>query len=62
MSKLEKLRLEIELARKRLHHLAEVKGGNLIDHEVAAGSVELDRLIVDYEREKNARFRGDEMN
>lgn len=52
MSKLEELKIEIEKARKLLHYLAEAKGGNLIDQEVAAGSVALDQLIVAYEREK----------
>ncbi len=52
MSKLEELKLEIEKARKHLYYLAEAKGGNLIDQEVAAGSMALDRLIVAYEREK----------
>lgn len=58
MSKLETMKEGIEEARKRLHELVEAKGGNLIDSEVAARSVELDKLIVEYEREKRRQQQG----
>ncbi|WP_346353179.1 aspartyl-phosphate phosphatase Spo0E family protein [Azotosporobacter soli] len=52
MVKLEGMKIAIEEARKRLHLLVEAKRGNLVDPEVAAYSMELDELIVQYEREK----------
>lgn len=52
MSPLGKKQQEIERTRLRLHDLVEEKAGNLIDEEVAELSTHLDRLIVDYEKEK----------
>lgn len=47
----EKLR-EIEAMRVQLHRLVLNKNGNMIDPEVAEMSIQLDRLIVDYEQSK----------
>ncbi len=44
---------EIERTRLQLHDLVLEKAGNLIDKDVAELSMYLDRLIVDYEREKS---------
>ncbi len=52
MSNLQKLAQEIERVRVHLHELVKEKAGNLIDHEVTAVSIELDKLIVEYERAK----------
>lgn len=43
---------EIEEMRRKLHHMVEQKAGHLRHEEVAKLSVELDYLIVDYERLK----------
>jgi len=50
MSNLQKLAQEIERVRVHLHELVDEKAGNLIDQEVTAVSIELDKLIVEYER------------
>lgn len=55
MSKLQEQQQEIERVRRRLHELVEAKAGNLIDAEVAELSSYLDRLIVEYERQKTLR-------
>lgn len=52
MSKLQNLAQEIERVRVHLHQLVEKKSGNLIDQEVAEVSIQLDKLIVEYEKEK----------
>lgn len=52
MSKLQILAQEIECVRSHLHQLVERKSGNLIDHEVAEVSIQLDKLIVEYEKAK----------
>jgi hypothetical protein len=52
MSNLQKLAQEIERVRVHLHELVAKKAGNLIDQEVTAVSIELDKLIVEYERTK----------
>jgi hypothetical protein len=57
MSNLQKLAQEIERVRVHLHELVEEKAGNLIDHEVTAVSIELDKLIVEYERAKRSQIK-----
>lgn len=57
MSNLQKLAQEIERVRIHLHELVEVKSGNLIDQEVAAVSIQLDKLIVEYEKVKMQQAR-----
>jgi hypothetical protein len=57
MSNLQKLAQEIERVRVHLHELVEEKAGNLIDHEVTAVSIELDKLIVEYERAKRPQIK-----
>ena len=52
MSKLQNLAQEIERVRVHLHQLVEKKSGNLIDQEVAEVSIQLDKLIVEYEKAK----------
>jgi hypothetical protein len=52
MSDLQQLEQEIENVRITLHQLVHKKSGNLIDHEVAAVSIQLDKLIVEYEKIK----------
>ncbi len=52
MLNLQKLAQEIERVRVHLHELVDQKAGNLIDQEVTAVSIELDKLIVEYERAK----------
>lgn len=52
MSNLQNLAQEIERVRVHLHELVDKKEGNLIDQEVTAISIELDKLIVEYERAK----------
>lgn len=52
MLNLQKLAQEIERVRIHLHELVDQKAGNLIDQEVTAVSIELDKLIVEYERAK----------
>ncbi|AIF54244.1 aspartyl-phosphate phosphatase Spo0E family protein [Pelosinus sp. UFO1] len=53
MSNLQKLAQEIERVRVHLHELVDKKSGNLIDKEVAAVSIALDQLIVQFEKAKN---------
>ena len=57
MSDFKQLEQEIESVRASLHKLVEQKDGNLIDHEVAALSIQLDKLIVEYEKNKDAKVR-----
>ncbi len=57
MFNLQKLAQEIERVRAHLHELVEQKSGNLIDPEVAEVSIQLDKLIVEYERVKMRNVR-----
>ncbi len=57
MFNLQKLAQEIERVRVHLHELVEQKSGNLIDPEVAEASIQLDKLIVEYERVKMRHVR-----
>lgn len=52
MPELKEQEEEIEHMRARLHDLVIEKAGNMIDHEVAKLSVELDELIVRYQKKK----------
>lgn len=57
MSNLQQLEQEIESVRINLHQLVEKKAGNLIDDEVAAVSIQLDKLIVEYEKIKTQKMK-----
>ena len=57
MSDLLKLEQEIESVRISLHELVHKKSGNLIDQEVAKVSIQLDQLIVEYEKIKNQKLK-----
>lgn len=52
MADLMETQTEIEIVRLLLHDLVIAKNGNMIDPEVAALSVRLDKLIVAYQRAK----------
>ena len=52
MVNLEEQEANIESMRTRLHDLVIAKGANMIDPEVSELSTKLDKLIVNYEREK----------
>lgn len=56
MSNLQKLAQEIERARIHLHELVDKKAGNLIDQEVTEVSIQLDKLIVEYEKSKKQQL------
>ncbi|MDF2634128.1 MAG: Sporulation stage 0, Spo0E-like regulatory phosphatase [Pelosinus sp.] len=58
MSNLQKLEMEIERVRRHLHELVDKKLGNLIDQEVTAVSIQLDKLIVEYEKSKMQQLKG----
>ncbi len=54
MSEIRQLQQEIEQVRTRLHHLVEMKKGQFIDPEVTRLSEYLDKLIVQYEKNKTS--------
>lgn len=51
----ERLLIEIEDLRKQLHKIIEFSGGDLLSEEVIKSSQKLDKLLVEYLKEKGKK-------